>query len=39
MTAVLVELAFLSNKDDAELLKSEVFLNNAAETIAKTAGP
>lgn len=35
MTAILVELAFLSNKEDAEILKSELFLNNAAEAITK----
>lgn len=35
MQAVLIELGFISNKNEAELMKQESFLNNSAECIAK----
>ena len=34
MTAILIELAFLSNSEDANLLKDESFLDNSAVAIA-----
>ena len=36
MNAVLIEIAFLSNKEDAKLLKSEIFIEKCAYAATKT---